>query len=602
MDLLNIITRCTRPENLLEIKKTIFTKYFNIRWYILFDTNVISKIDSIILLELMNSDIYLKFMKGDKNGNGFNMVNDILDYENISGWIYILDDDTIIHEKFYEYIHLHYKKNLGLIFDQRVNGLDFTGLDVRKGLPENVKVGGIDVGQYLINIELIGNNRFGNEYVSDGKFIHNIYVKYPDKFYFLNEELSYYNYFSFKSKKSSLTKVLVIGQDINCNDLNIKCIPDDKNIDHIIQEFNPNSIITIGDNFGKFSNLCSKNYEVRRKWVHLENTYNIFDISYRVAMNSILNTGDSNILISFFTSIYNIGDKLWRLYKSLKEQTYSNWEWIIVDDSSDNGRSFSVARNIAKVDCRVKIYEFGEKTGGIIGDAKYRAACLCTGEYIMEIDHDDYILPDAGYWMVEAFKNPLVKFVYSDFAEVIEGANMPNNCIVYPPGFCFGYGSYRKEIYNGVEYSVMNSLNINPKTIRHIVGVPNHFRAWERKFYHSIGGHNRNLSIADDYELLIRTFLNTRMLRIPKLLYLQYRHNNNTQDATRSDIQKRVNSISHYYNDLINKRFTQLGKNDWAYNYNSVEPLLAESRFGAAEEYVNFIFSEQPATYLTYKL
>ena len=92
------------------------------------------------------------------------------------------------------------------------------------------------------------------------------------------------------------------------------------------------------------------------------------------------------------------------------------------------------------------------------------------------------------------------------------------------------------------------------------------------------------------------------MLRIPKLLYLQYRHNNNTQDATRSDIQKRVNSISHYYNDLINKRFTQLGKNDWAYNYNSVEPLLAESRFGAAEEYVNFIFSEQPATYLTYKL
>jgi hypothetical protein len=45
-------------------------------------------------------------------------------------------------------------------------------------------------------------------------------------------------------------------------------------------------------------------------------------------------------------------------------------------------------------------------------------------------------------------------------------------------------------------------------------------------------GHNRDLSIADDYELTIRTFLSTRMIRIDKALYIQH-HETTTESYRR---------------------------------------------------------------------
>jgi hypothetical protein len=209
----------------------------------------------------------------------------------------------------------------------------------------------------------------------------------------------------------------------------------------------------------------------------------------------------------------------------------------------------------------------------------------------MEMDHDDYLTPDSVDLMVEAFqKYPDCKFVYSDFAEIDEN----HNSLTYGDSFSFNYGSYRDEEYNGRVYKTVNTSGINPKTIRHIVGVPNHFRAWERKFYHQIGGHNRRLTIADDYELIVRTFLETKMVRIPKLLYIQYYHNNNTQNQTRADIQRRVRSIRDFYNVRINERFLELGVKDWAYDFNQQEPLYAPSLFGEEESSVNYIMKIEP--------
>ena len=79
------------------------------------------------------------------------------------------------------------------------------------------------------------------------------------------------------------------------------------------------------------------------------------------------------------------------------------------------------------------------------------------------------------------------------------------------------------------------------------------------------------------------------MVKIPKLLYLQYYHNSNTQNATRSDIQRRVRSISNHYNVKIKDRFNELGCNDWAFESNPNHPLMVPSRFGDDENYVNYI-------------
>ena len=65
MNILNIITRCTRPDNLYKVKESIFknTTNFIINWYILFDTSNIREINSEILTSLSGENIITKNAK-----------------------------------------------------------------------------------------------------------------------------------------------------------------------------------------------------------------------------------------------------------------------------------------------------------------------------------------------------------------------------------------------------------------------------------------------------------------------------------------------------------------------------------------------------------
>jgi len=606
---INIITRCTRPYNLIKIKESLLNnKKINIIWWIIFDTSVLKDID-VELLSMLNSDdfkINLRFLKSTPGACGYDLINQILKEIDPNEWMYLLDDDNILHPNFSEVIGDIKTDKSVITFSQFVDKKDFTGLEYRISIPENMRFQGIDSAQILIKRSMV--KEFALNYAADGILIDALYKSNPEEFLFIDKVISYYNFIP-SPKSSSLPRVLLLGldekvdlksivpADYESKDLLTLQLKEDDNLDEIVSTFNPDSIMTIGESFDKFPNLCNLSLDIRRRWSHFDKVSDTTgESAYLVASNYILNPYQTNNpLISFFTPFFNTGEKLWRTYESVKNQSYTNWEWVLVNDSNDCGKTLKIAEEIAKIDCRVKVYDFREKSGGIVGESKYRAASLAKGLYLMELDHDDYITPDAAYWMVEAFqKYPEAKFVYSDCVEIYENHEM---AFVYGEGFSFGYGSYRDEVYNGRSYKVMNTANINPKTIRHIVGVPNHFRAWDRFFYHSIGGHNRRLTIADDYELIVRTFLKTKMVRIPKLLYLQFYHNNNTQNATRADIQRRVRTISSHYNHQIYQRFKELGVVDWAYESNPENPLYVESRFGNQENYVNLTFGESGDQY-----
>jgi hypothetical protein len=153
--------------------------------------------------------------------------------------------------------------------------------------------------------------------------------------------------------------------------------------------------------------------------------------------------------------------------------------------------------------------------------------------------------------------------VYTDSAECFEDGTPVN----YPPGWGFGYGKYRVEYHGGIRYEVIDSPNINPKTIRHIVAAPNHIRAWRKSFYDSIGGHRDLLHVADDYELMVRTFLHTRMVHVPRLGYVQYRNQQgNTHQFRNQEIQRLVRFIEGTYDDEIHKRFVELGVDDYVWS------------------------------------
>ena len=67
---------------------------------------------------------------------------------------------------------------------------------------------------------------------------------------------------------------------------------------------------------------------------------------------------------------------------------------MIVNDSTDGGKTLKIAEELASNDHRIKLHDFRKKSGGVVGESKYRAAVLCGGEILAELDHDDYLMPN----------------------------------------------------------------------------------------------------------------------------------------------------------------------------------------------------------------
>jgi hypothetical protein len=340
----------------------------------------------------------------------------------------------------------------------------------------------------------------------------------------------------------------------------------DEDLNAILARERPDVIVSLGPRTD-YPRLELAPHAVRQRRLHFESSYvsdadreSIGALAFGLFLHRALTPKSALIsggvpLISVFTPTFRSAERIHRAHRSLQNQTYQNWEWTLVDDSDDGGTTLDMLAKMAETDPRLSVHPSLRRSGKI-GEVKRRACALSHGEILVELDHDDELTPDALTLIAQAFlENQEVGFVYSDCAEVAEGSG---ESLTYPDGFAFGYGSYRTEIYQGRELQVANAPPINGRTIRHIVGVPNHVRAWRTDVYWKLRGHNPHLHVADDYELLVRTFLQTDMLRIPKLCYIQHLNSgSNTQDRRRGEIQRLVREIAAYYELQIQARLEE---------------------------------------------
>jgi glycosyltransferase involved in cell wall biosynthesis len=347
------------------------------------------------------------------------------------------------------------------------------------------------------------------------------------------------------------------------NELDCYCFTSDGGLENILIDINPHVFISIGQ-IDDFPLLNAAPFEVRRRWLHYpsaEDTAKIGSDAFYCYLSVCVDVRSEEPLVSIFTPTYRTGRKFARTYNSVIAQSYRNWEWVIYDDSNDGDKTAEMIASYAARDHRIKLIN-PRRHSGVIGEVKYNACMATTGSLLLELDHDDVLTPDAVAYLVKAARlYPNSGFFYSDFAEV-DNDLQP---LRYPDGWGYGYGNYRIENYQGVDLAVAEAPNINAKTIRGLVAAPNHLRVWRRSTYMSIGGHNRMLPIADDMELMIRTFLVTTMVRIPKLCYLQFQDGTNTQRSRNKDIQRHVRYLAWKYDRRIHDRFLALGVNDWVW-------------------------------------
>ena len=348
----------------------------------------------------------------------------------------------------------------------------------------------------------------------------------------------------------------------------------DLDLARILKELDPQCIVTIGD-MHSFENLMAAPYYVRNKWIHKDRAGDLrgIDMLHCFLGGALPGYFGQQAVrkVSIYTPAYNTGQqRLLRTWRSLQRQSYVDWEWVIVDDHSSDPGTLEALEEI-RADYRVSFHRL-EKPSGNVGELKGYLCSAASGDIFVELDHDDVLTPHAIGWIAEAFAtHPECGVAYTNWSEQYEGKQEFHD---YGTDYAFGYGKAHWEwhpenyaTFDKVEtqYLVQDSLRINAKTIRHIVGVPNHIRAWTRKAYHDAGGYSR-LHVADDYELLVRLFLTTRFVQIPRLGYVQFYNAGsigNTQHSRNKEIQRIVRFVANHYEQRIHARLLELGVDDF---------------------------------------
>lgn len=221
---------------------------------------------------------------------------------------------------------------------------------------------------------------------------------------------------------------------------------------------------------------------------------------------------------------------LLELEESILAQTYDNWEWIVYCNGADADPS-EIEKKLSS-DKRIKVVRGKDYTSldNSIGAIKHDAFMLGTGDVLVEVDHDDLLADICLAELKKAYEeHEDVGFVFSDNISY----DMNNDFVPFLESH--GWEHYNVE-YKGQEYYVMKT----PPATSHSVGLiwyaPDHVRSWRTNIYRALGGHNKDYLIADDAELMIRTYLNTNMYKIDKPLYLYRLTGENTFAGERNGL------------------------------------------------------------------
>lgn len=121
--------------------------------------------------------------------------------------------------------------------------------------------------------------------------------------------------------------------------------------------------------------------------------------------------GDNGILFSIITPVYNLEGIIGNAIESVLQQSYKNFEYIIVNDGSSDNTLKEIEQYINS-DSRIKV--FSKKNGGV-SSARNLGMEKSSGEYIFFLDGDDRIdhsLLENAYSIIKNSQIDMYSFGY----------------------------------------------------------------------------------------------------------------------------------------------------------------------------------------------
>ncbi len=205
-------------------------------------------------------------------------------------------------------------------------------------------------------------------------------------------------------------------------------------------------------------------------------------------------------LVSIILPTYNGEQYIAETLKSVINQSYSNFEVLVINDGSTDN-TLSLLENI---DPRIKV--ISKKNGGI-ANARNKGLANVSGQYVAFLDHDDIWHPKKLALQVDyLLNNDDIAVVYSDFTrwEGGEANAFYDKAIEYSIN----------DKYSGWIYQELVMTN-------HVLFSTALFR---KAVFDDVGVFNETLKIADDWDMAIRISRKYQFLQIVPSLVLYRVH------------------------------------------------------------------------------
>lgn len=242
-------------------------------------------------------------------------------------------------------------------------------------------------------------------------------------------------------------------------------------------------------------------------------------------------------MISVIMSTYKEDERLLReSIESILNQTYRDFEYIIILDYPDNDIHKSVIEEYALKDNRIHFY-INEKNMGLT-DSLNRGLSLCHGEYIARMDADDISLPDR----LERQMEYLEKNHYDLIGGITEMIN-ENGSLLY-----------------SIKSVPADPKKIN-KALRYSQCIAHPTWLGRKEVFEKNAGY-RHMPLCEDYDFTLRAVLNGFVVSNLNEAVLKYRMTSNS--ISRSNLFEQYLYMSYITNEYKNKGIASVDK---AYAY-----------------------------------